>query len=436
MMRKLAPTCLILLLLLALMLGIAQTAYAQPPPMPQGFWGSVTIDGNAAPPGTTVSVLVGGTEVASATTDAQGMYACTVSGTSGATVGFYVNGVQSQQTYTLSSGAITKLNLSTGTGSPPASPPPPPPPAPTPPTTTPPAPTPPTPTPPTPSGISVSTTILGRADTLRLNQNKVLETATVLSSADGAVKLILKANTTVSIQGQSLTVTKETSPPSLPADTKLIVAYKFSPDNATFEPPLTLTLKYDLAALPAGVAESGLFIAYWDGSKWSALSSSVDTQAKVMTAQISHFSVFAILGMAGKAAPPKPASFAVSKLKVSPTSVKPGEQVTITATVTNSGGTESSYNAVLKINDVDEAQKQVTLEPKGKQEITFTTSQETAGSYDVTVGDTSGSFKVSMPDTASPGKKLSWPLVGGIAGGVLLIVFLIIVLLRRRAYYY
>jgi len=240
----------------------------------------------------------------------------------------------------------------------------------------------------------------------------------------------------VSIQGQSLTVTKETSPPSPPADTEVIAAYKFSPSGTTFNPAITLTVKYDPASLPTGVAESGLFIAYWNGSKWSAVSSNVDTQAKNLTAQVSHFTVFAVMGTVGKAAPPAAASFAVSKLKVSPTSVRPGEQVTITATMTNSGGTEGSYNAVLKINGVDEAQQQITLEPKGKQEITFTTSKETAGSYDVTVGDTSGSFKVSMPDTASPGKKLSWPLVGGIAAGVLLIVFIVIVLLRRRAYYY
>jgi hypothetical protein len=263
----------------------------------------------------------------------------------------------------------------------------------------------------------------------------VVESATTLSSADGAVKLGLKANTTVTIQGQSLTITKEISPPSPTADTKLIVAYKFSPDKATFEPPLTLTIKYDRAALPAGVAESGLFIAYWDGSKWSALSSTVDTQANIITAQISHFSVFAVLGMAGGAAAPKPASFAVSKLKVSPTSAKPGEQVTITATVTNSGGTADSYKAVLKINGVNEAEQQVTLGPKEKQEITFTTSKETVGNYSAAINGESSRFKVSAPGVA-PWSNWSWPLVGGIAGGVLLIIFLIIVLVRLRTYRY
>jgi hypothetical protein len=415
-------------MLLALMLGISQPAHAQPPPIPHELYGSVTTDGNPAP-STTVSVRIGGTEVASATTDAKGMYVCLVSGNSGATMEFYVNGVQSQQTYTLSSGAITKLDLSIGAASPPSSPPPAPPaPAPSPDTT-------PSP-PPSPSGVSVSTSVLGHAGTINLSQGGVVESATTLSSADGAVQLSLKATTRINIQGQSLTITKETSPPSLPADTSLIAAYNFSPDNSTFEPPLTLTLKYDPAALPAGVVESGLFIAYWNGSKWSAVSSNVDTQAKVMTAQISHFSVFAVLGMAGNAAAPAPASFTVSDLKVSPTSVKPGEQVTITATIANSGGTESSYNAVLKINGVDEAQKQVTLGPKGKQEITFTTSQETAGSYDVNVGDTSGSFKVSTQATAPSGSKQSWLVPGVIAVVILLLIFFVIALLRRRAYNY
>jgi hypothetical protein len=420
--------------MLSLMLGIAQPAQADAPPAPpHQLYGTVTVNDNPAPPGTAVSIRIGGTEVASAATDAQGKYGYSptlkISGSSGTTMEFYVNGIKAQQTYTLSSGAVTNLNLTTGA----ASPPPPPPPAS-------PAPEPPTPTPtPTPTPMpaaTISTSVLGTSGSISISQGGVLQSATTLSSADGAVQLSFKANTTVNIQGQSLTVTKETSPPSPPADTAVITAYKFSPSETTFKPAMTLTVKYDPASLPAGVKEAGLFIAYWDGSSWAALSSTVDTQAKSMTAQVSHFSVFAILGMGGQAALPSPASFIISDLKISPTSVKPGEQITIAATVANSGGSQGSYKAVLKINGIDEAEQQVTLGPKEKQEVTFTTSKETAGSYDVTIGDTSGSFKVSMPNTAPPGKKLSWPLFGGIAVGVLLIIFLAIILLRRRAYYY
>jgi len=425
-MRKLAPTCLMLLMLLALMLGITQPAYADGPLTPPcQLWGTVTVNGSPAAAGVPVVAKVGNTQIASATTDTQGRYgyssAFMVPGTNGTTVEFYVNGVKCAQSTTFASGAMTSLNLSVG-GPP-----------------TPPAPT--TPEPTTPALTSpatsrtINTSILGQSGSFTINASGVLGSATTLSSPDGKVQLSFNANTAINIQGQSLTITKETSPPSLPADTSLIAAYNFSPDNATFEPPLTLTLKYDLAALPTGVAESGLFIAYWDGSKWSAVSSNVDTQTKIMMVQISHFSTFAILGMAGNRAAPAPASFTVSDLKVSPTSVKPGEQVTITVTVANNGGTEGSYNAVLKINDVDEAQKQVTLGPKGKQEITFTTSQETIGNYSVAIAGESSSFKVSAPGQAAR-SNWSWLLIGGIAAGILLIVFIIIVLLRRRAYNY
>ena len=259
--------------------------------------------------------------------------------------------------------------------------------------------------------------------------------ATTLSSTDGTVKLGLKANTRINMQGQSLTVTKEISPPAPPADANIIVAYKCSPDNATFGPPLTLTIKYDQAALPAGVAESGLFIAYWDGSNWSPVSSTVDTQAKIVTAQVSHFSIFAILGVAGNTAPPAPASFTVSNLKISPTSVKPGEQVTITLAVINNGDAEGSYNAVLKINGVNEAEQQVTLGPNEQQEITFTASKKTASSYEVNVGDASSSFEVSAPATTPSGNKLPWLVLGGAAVVILLLIFLVIALIRRRAYY-
>jgi hypothetical protein len=251
------------------------------------------------------------------------------------------------------------------------------------------------------------------------------------------VQLGLNANTTINISGQSLTVSAEPSAPAIPANVKLVNAYDFGPDNTSFDPAINLTFKYDLAALPSGVTESNLYIGFWNGSSWTDLPYKVNTEAKTVTAEVRHFTIMALLGKVTSAPPPpSPASFTVSNLTVSPAKAKAGEQVNIAVTLANSGGSEGSYKVVLKINGVDEAEQQITLVPEEKQEITFTTSKETAGSYNVTIGDTSGSFKVGMPNTAPPGKKLSWPLFGSIAVGVLLIIFLIIVLLRRRAYYY
>jgi hypothetical protein len=412
------------LLVLALCLALVAPASAAPV-MPLLFSGNVTIGGVNAPIGTSITAEIEGTQVATATTTVVGKYVISIDYDSGyisKTVVLKVSGaVGGQGTYvdpmTI---PVVNVNLTVDKGSPTS-------PVPQPPTTPDTTPT---------EARTISASILGHGSSFTINQSGVLTSPAVLTSADGKVQLGLNANTTINIQGQSLTVSAEPSAPAIPANVKLVNAYDFGPDNTSFDPAINLTFKYDLAALPSGVTESNLYIGFWNGSSWTDLPYKVNTEAKTVTAEVRHFTIMALLGKVSSAPPPAPASFTVSDLKISPTSVKPGEQVAITVTIANSGGTEGSYNAVLKINDVDEAQKQVTLGPKGKQEITFTTSQETAGSYDVNVGDTSGSFKVSMPDTASPGKKLSWPLVGGIAVVILLLIFLVIALLRRRAYNY
>ncbi|MDH5440016.1 MAG: hypothetical protein OEY31_05385, partial [Candidatus Bathyarchaeota archaeon] len=56
-----------------------------------------------------------------------------------------------------------------------------------------------------------------------------------------------------------------------------------------------------------------------------------------------------------------PAEFTVSGLEVSPTEVEVGEEVTISATVTNTGEGNGFYNVVLKINEVSEDDETVLL---------------------------------------------------------------------------
>ena len=405
------------LLALALCLALVAPASAAPV-MPLLFSGNVTIGGVNAPIGTSITAEIEGTQVATATTTVVGKYVVSIdynSGYIGKTVMLKVSGaVGGQGTYvdpmTI---PVVNVNLTVDKGSP-----------------TSPVPQPPT----TPTGArTISASILGHGSSFTINQSGVLTSPAVLASADGKVQLGLNANTTINIQGQSLTVSAEPSAPATPANVKLVNAYNFGPDNTSFDPAINLTFKYDLAALPSGVTESNLYIGFWNGSSWTNLPYKVNTEAKTVTAEVRHFTIMALLGKVNSAPPPAPASFTITDLKIKPTSIKPGEQVTITVTVTNSGGSQGSYKAVLKINDIDKAEQQITLGPKEKQEVTFTTSKETAGSYDVTIGDTSGSFKVSMPNTAPPSKKLPSFVFGGIAVGVLLIIFLIIVLLRRRA---
>jgi len=75
------------------------------------------------------------------------------------------------------------------------------------------------------------------------------------------------------------------------------LVYNFGPDGAIFDPPCTMTMYYVPASLPEGVDEEDLVIAYFDSKtgKWIALPSMVDQVTHAVTAQIAHFTQFALL---------------------------------------------------------------------------------------------------------------------------------------------
>jgi len=365
MIKKIAAFQIPLLLILLLTLSATAPAIAQgPPAMPNQFYGTVTLNGSTAPSGTTVAVYVSGAPVASVNVDSQGKYGyspvLSVSGTSGAILEFYVGGVKASQTPSLSSGAITRLNL-TATGSPG--------PLPTAPvscgisTTS----LPPgtvgtyysaslavsggttpytwtlvgtlpagltlnsstgiisgTPTAantynftikatdgssnfctkalsilinaaaPAGNGTAISASILGGTDTFFLSNN-VLAAAKELASSDGRVRLSLPAGAAINMQGATqLGAATESNPPASTDGSTLVRAYSFIPSGATFSPAATMTLKYETASLPAGATESGLYIAYWNGTAWEKLNSTVNTATKEVSAPVSHFTIFAI----------------------------------------------------------------------------------------------------------------------------------------------
>jgi hypothetical protein len=224
-------------------------------------------------------------------------------------------------------------------------------------------------------------------------------------------------------------------PPPPPEDAYVIgSAYDIGPPGATFNPLITLTIKYDPARLPQGVAEEDLYIAYWDGSKWVAQASTVDTEANILSYELSHFSTFAVIGAV--APPPVLAAFSVSDLSIQPAEVEPQEAVTIIVSVANTTGTEGSYTVVLDINGVEEAEKSVTVAAGGSESVSFSVTREEAGSYTVAVDGLNSSFTVVAlappPPSAPP---TNWILVGGIIAGVMLLLGLVIFLLvQRRAY--
>ena len=121
----------------------------------------------------------------------------------------------------------------------------------------------------------------------------VLDGQAVLNIAKGTMAL-----TATGAPLQSITVEELCFDlPPAPAGAYIIgCAFDYKPDGAIFNPPITMTLKYDPGLLPAGFDESKLVIASYDTatSMWVVYPSIVDTVNHTITAQISHFTMFAV----------------------------------------------------------------------------------------------------------------------------------------------
>ena len=170
---------------------------------------------------------------------------------------------------------------------------------------------------------------------------------------------------------------------------------------------------YYTAADIAGLVESSLRMYYCTGSAWVQCSDSGVTYpaggptyrgyvwAKIRadtTPDLTYLAggMFGAKGTA-PAAPGVvgPTFFCnINNLTITPTEVKIGEAVTITVQVKNKGDGAGSCTATLKINDVIEEKKTVTLAANEKKTVTFTVIKDEVGTYKVQVNGLKGEFIV------------------------------------------
>jgi len=91
-----------------------------------------------------------------------------------------------------------------------------------------------------------------------------------------------------------------------------------------------------------------------------------------------------------------PAFFKLSDLKINMEVANPGEEVVITADIANTGGSEGTYTAELKINGVTEQAEKVVMKP-GASFVLFKVTKTQPGTYTVGIDDLSGKYTVQKP---------------------------------------
>ncbi len=171
---------------------------------------------------------------------------------------------------------------------------------------------PPTPTPSFSGGggislYSIETNLFGVEKTYYTEYDGDLRDEISGTSQDGNLTItILEGTIALDEEGKrlgSLEVLVNENPPEPPKGSSVIgLAYDFEPTGATFDPPITFTWVYDPEDFPGDVTD--LVLAYYDkeASEWIELPCIVDPTTCTVTASVSHFTTFAIIGFV----PPMP----------------------------------------------------------------------------------------------------------------------------------
>lgn len=100
----------------------------------------------------------------------------------------------------------------------------------------------------------------------------------------------------------------------------------------------------------------------------------------------------------------KPATFTVTDLIVDPQRANPGEEVTATAVIVNSGDVPGTYGFGLMVDGNITSIKQVSIRPGESVKISSAVTRDTAGVHTLGVGQLQSRFEVipvvTKPDTA------------------------------------
>lgn len=122
----------------------------------------------------------------------------------------------------------------------------------------------------------------------------------------------------------------------------------------------------------------------------------------------------------------EPARFAASYLRVSPGQVNSNDPVEISINVANTGEESGSRAVTLYVNGEIEKSKMVSIPPGSTQNVKFTVTRATAGTYDVLLEGQEGQFQVRGASIFGGG--------GLGTGGIVVIIVVIIAIFAAVAF--
>jgi hypothetical protein len=400
---------------------VTPVSAADIPPLPHAFYGTLKINNNDAPVGTTVEArgqgVTTGIDGNPITTTEVGKYGnasplgakLVVQGfiTDGATLNFYVNGVAAAQTAAWHSGATTQLNLTVTITT-----------------------APPTVTSNAATAIGTTTATLngsltnrGTASSVQVSFEWGLTSAygnqttpqTMTSTGSfGAPLSGLSPSTTYHFQakavgegtGYGTDRTFTTGTPAQPGAGAPGVGDTTPPTISDILLSIITKTSADISWKTNETSDSQ--VEYWSSpSKLSPLDTAMVINHLVHLTDLTPGTTYHYKTMSRDAAAnlavsgeytfttlPGAAAFAASKVSISPSEVYIEETVTISVLITNTGDGAGSYGVSLKIDGKVEATKDITLNPGASGEVTFTTTKDVAGTYSVDVNGLTGSFIV------------------------------------------
>jgi hypothetical protein len=91
-----------------------------------------------------------------------------------------------------------------------------------------------------------------------------------------------------------IAVARLLAPKGVPPNRTVLLAYRFAPETIAFDPPINMTVSYNLKTLPAKALEDNLSVSYWDGSQWVALETSADPLSKTLSVRLARLGDYAL----------------------------------------------------------------------------------------------------------------------------------------------